>query len=57
MVLLCQGALIHCMLMHMAPAAVLQRLCSGAAEGAFLEVRLLEPILLERPAGCDGVGV
>ena len=31
----------------------LQHLCSGRADGAFLEVRLLEALLLQRPAGCE----
>jgi signal transduction histidine kinase/ActR/RegA family two-component response regulator len=33
----------------------LQHLCSGQADGAFLEVRLLEAMLLRRPAGCEPV--
>lgn len=33
----------------------LQHLCSGEADGAFLEVRLLEALLLQRPPGCEPV--
>lgn len=33
----------------------MQSACSGAADGAFLEVRILEGLLLERPKGCEGV--
>ncbi|HMJ62535.1 MAG TPA: ATP-binding protein [Bryobacteraceae bacterium] len=32
-----------------------QDVCSGKADGAFMEVRLVEPMLLERPTGCDGI--
>jgi signal transduction histidine kinase/FixJ family two-component response regulator len=31
----------------------LQHLCTGQADGAFMEVRLIEPMLLIRPAGCE----
>jgi signal transduction histidine kinase/ActR/RegA family two-component response regulator len=31
----------------------LQHLCSGQADGAFMEVRLLEAMLLDRPPGCS----
>jgi signal transduction histidine kinase/CheY-like chemotaxis protein len=31
----------------------LQRLCRGESDGAFMEVRLIEPMLLIRPAGCE----
>jgi signal transduction histidine kinase/CheY-like chemotaxis protein len=31
----------------------LQRLCLGESDGAFMEVRLIEPMLLIRPAGCE----
>ena len=34
-----------------------QHLCAGSADGAFMEVRLIEPMLLERPPGCDGIGL
>jgi signal transduction histidine kinase/ActR/RegA family two-component response regulator len=34
-----------------------QHVCSGSADGAYMEVRLVEPMLLERPAGCDGIGL
>jgi signal transduction histidine kinase/ActR/RegA family two-component response regulator len=34
-----------------------QHLCAGAVDGAFMEVRLLEPMLLQRPPGCEGVGL
>ena len=33
----------------------LRHLCSSQADGAFLEVRLLETMLLRRPAGCESV--
>lgn len=33
----------------------LQHVCTGRAEGAFMEIRLLESMLLDRPPGCDGV--
>jgi signal transduction histidine kinase/ActR/RegA family two-component response regulator len=33
----------------------LQHLCSGRAEGAFMEIRLLEAMLLDRPRDCDAV--
>jgi signal transduction histidine kinase/FixJ family two-component response regulator len=32
-----------------------QHVCAGKAEGAFMEVRLVEPMLLERPPGCNGI--
>ena len=32
----------------------LQHLCAGRVEGAFMEIRLLEAMLLDRPPGCDG---
>ncbi len=35
----------------------LQHLCSGKADGVFLEVRLLEAMLLRRPKGCEGADV
>jgi signal transduction histidine kinase/CheY-like chemotaxis protein len=34
-------------------AATFQRLCSGAADGGFMEVRLLEALLLKRVPGCE----
>jgi signal transduction histidine kinase/ActR/RegA family two-component response regulator len=34
-----------------------QHVCSGSAEGAFMEVRLVEPMLLERPPGCEGISL
>jgi signal transduction histidine kinase/ActR/RegA family two-component response regulator len=34
-----------------------QHVCSGTADGAFMEVRLVEPMLLERPTGCDGASL
>jgi signal transduction histidine kinase/ActR/RegA family two-component response regulator len=34
--------------------AALAALCSGQAEGSFMEVRLLEAMLLSRPRACDG---
>jgi signal transduction histidine kinase/ActR/RegA family two-component response regulator len=34
-----------------------QHMCAGRSEGAFMEVRLLEPMLLERPAGCEGLSL
>jgi signal transduction histidine kinase/DNA-binding NarL/FixJ family response regulator len=34
-----------------------QHLCAGSVDGAFMEVRLIEPMLLERPRGCDGIGL
>jgi signal transduction histidine kinase/ActR/RegA family two-component response regulator len=34
--------------------ASLQRLCSGVVDGAFMEIRLLEAMLLDRPPGCEG---
>lgn len=34
-----------------------QHVCSGNADGAFMEVRLVEPMLLERPAGCAGASL
>jgi len=37
-------------------AFALEHLCAGSAEGAFMEVRLLEALLLDRPKGCAGVG-
>ncbi len=33
----------------------LQHLCSSRADGAFMEIRLLEAMLLDRPRDCDGV--
>jgi signal transduction histidine kinase/CheY-like chemotaxis protein len=33
----------------------LQHVCSGHAEGAFMEIRLIEAMLLDRPRDCDGV--
>lgn len=38
-----------------ARTTALQHLCSGQADGVFLEVRLLEAMLLRRPAGCEPV--
>jgi signal transduction histidine kinase/ActR/RegA family two-component response regulator len=35
----------------------LQHLCEGVGDGAFMEVRLLEAMLLQRPPGCIGVGL
>lgn len=32
----------------------LQRLCSSLTDGTFMEVRLIERMLLERPQGCEG---
>ena len=34
-----------------------QHVCEGIADGAFMEVRLVEPMLLERPAGCAGASL
>jgi signal transduction histidine kinase/CheY-like chemotaxis protein len=34
-------------------SVTLQHLCDGTADGAFMEVRLLEAMLLDRPAGCE----
>lgn len=34
-----------------------QHLCAGGVDGAFMEVRLIEPMLLQRPPGCDGVAL
>jgi hypothetical protein len=34
-----------------------QHVCAGRADGAFMEVRLVEPMLLERPTGCDGISL
>ena len=31
----------------------LQELCAGRADGAFMEVRLIEALVLDRPAGCE----
>ncbi len=31
--------------------------CSGKADAAFMEVRLVEPMLLERPSRCNGVSL
>ena len=36
-------------------ATALQHLCAGVAQGSFMEVRLLESLLLNRPAGCESV--
>jgi signal transduction histidine kinase len=33
----------------------LQHLCSGRAAGAFMEMRLLEALLLDRPRDCEGI--
>ena len=33
----------------------LQELCSGKVEAAFLEIRILEPMLMDRPQGCEAV--
>ena len=33
--------------------AVVQQVCAQTAEAAFLEIRLLEALLLRRPAGCE----
>lgn len=35
----------------------LRDLCIGKSDGAFLEVRLLEAMLLNRPSGCEHVGL
>ena len=34
-----------------------QDVCAGRADGAFMEVRLVEPMLLERPTGCAGASL
>ncbi|HYO80154.1 MAG TPA: ATP-binding protein [Bryobacteraceae bacterium] len=34
---------------------VMHALCTGEADGAFIEVRLLEANILSRPAGCEGI--
>jgi signal transduction histidine kinase/ActR/RegA family two-component response regulator len=33
----------------------LEELCAGKSDAAFMEIRILEPMLLERPAGCEAV--
>jgi ABC-type amino acid transport substrate-binding protein len=33
----------------------LQKLCQSRVDAAFMEIRILEPMLLDRPAGCEGV--
>jgi signal transduction histidine kinase/ActR/RegA family two-component response regulator len=35
----------------------MQHMCRGQSAGAFMEVRLLEAMLLERPMGCEGVSL
>ncbi len=35
----------------------MQHMCSGLSTGAFMEVRLLEPMLLDRPPGCEGISL
>jgi signal transduction histidine kinase/ActR/RegA family two-component response regulator len=34
----------------------LRDLCTGMADAAFMEVRLIEPMLLQRPKPCNGIG-
>jgi signal transduction histidine kinase/ActR/RegA family two-component response regulator len=34
---------------------VIERMCAGEAEAAFLEVRLLEALILDRPEPCSGI--
>jgi signal transduction histidine kinase/ActR/RegA family two-component response regulator len=35
----------------------LQQLCQGIAAGTFIEVKLLEPMLLKRPHGCESTDI